>query len=80
MKHWHYRMPSLKAVPHSHKGGEKKHEHAKLRGYGQKKSSLRIKYGYLTPKQKQKAQDMGFKELPSQLIGYATITRVMRLI
>ena len=80
MKHWHYRMPSLKPVTHSHKGGEKSHEHAHLRGYGLKKSSLRIKYGYLTPRQKEKAKDIGMKGLASDLIGYAAVKQVIRLI
>ena len=80
MKHWHYRMPSLKPVNHSHDGGDQEHEHAKLRGYGKKKSSLRITYGALTPVQKKRAKDAGMAGLAKDLIGYAVVSKVIKLI
>lgn len=80
MKHWHYRMPNLKPMSHQHEGGGRKHEHAKLKGYGQTKKSLRIEYGQLTPRQKQAARDMGLRGITSDLVTYAVIARIVPIL
>ena len=67
MKHWHFRMPSYVKVSHSHPGGDKYHEHPHMKGYGRKKSTLRIKI-------KSKGE---LAKLPQALVGYAMITQLL---
>lgn len=66
MKHWHFRMPSYVKVSHSHEGGGQYHEHPKLKGYGKKKGTVRIRV--------KSKSDM--TKLPSDIIGYAIVTRM----
>lgn len=66
MKHWHLRAPSYKKVSHNHEGGDRYHQHKKLRGYGRKRNTIKIKV-------RSKA---GLNKLPSELVGYAVITRM----
>ncbi len=39
LKHWHFK--GRKAVSHRHEGGNVRHEHKGLRGYGRNKKTLR---------------------------------------
>ena len=81
MKHWHYMKGSLKSVFHSHEGGHIKHEHSNLIGYGRTKSSLRVEYGRLSSRQKQKIRDAGgTQKLASDVIGYAMVSRLIGII
>jgi len=65
-KHWHLRVPSYKKVSHSHEGGGKYHEHPKMKGWGLKKNTIKLRV-----KSKKDLMDV-----PEQLVQYAIVTRV----
>ncbi len=66
MRHWHFRTPSYVKVSHSHEGGDKYHEHPHMKGYGRKKSTIRLKV--------RSKSDMS--KLPESIVGYAVISRI----
>ena len=86
MRHWHYRMPGLKAISHSHDGGNRRHEHAKLRGYGLTRKSLRIEkvpYSQLDRKSQKKLRNkygLRADRMVSDITGYAIVSRVVGII
>ena len=65
MKHWHLRVPSYKKVSHNHGGGDKYHQHTKMKGYGKKKNTIKIRV-------RSKAS---LNDVPGELVKYAIVAR-----
>ena len=82
MKHFHFKLPGVKAMSHSHDGGEKRHSHPSqnLKGYRRTRDSLKIRAGDLPAKVRSKAKQTGMGQLASDIVGYAVVTQVMGLI
>ena len=77
MKHWHFKLPSFRPFAHSHPGGDKVHRHKNARGYGKKKSTLKIR---LSPGEKRKIEQSGVISVAGSVIGFATVSRLVSLL
>lgn len=66
MKHWHLRGPSYKRIFHSHEGGDTYHEHRNMKGYGRKKTTIKIHV----------RSQKSLNDVPAELVKYAMVTRV----
>ncbi len=67
MKHWHLKGISYKRVTHSHDGGDKYHEHRNMKGYGKKKTTIKLRV----------RSQKSLNNVPSELVKYAVVTRTV---